>query len=92
MKRTSNQTKPEGFSQDDKKKVKATDLENFEKIEEEMFTDFGKFGRCNAPKHINCPQRFDPIFFKMFHSSSFLQISGRNSRTIRQSFVQRLCD
>ena len=59
MKRTRSQTKMGGLNQK-AKKIKAIMMENFEKIEEEMVTSFGKFGRCCA---LGCPQRSVPPCF-----------------------------
>jgi len=61
MKRTRYQEKQEKLNKDDKKKKKIDMnhvMENFEKIEKEMVTSFGKFGRCNSPELMPCPQRF----------------------------------
>ena len=65
MKRRRYQEKQEGLKKDAKKKDKKEMIdmmENFEKIEEEMVTSFGKFGRCNAPETMLCPRRFAPRF------------------------------
>jgi hypothetical protein len=70
MKRTRYQEKQEGLKKDAKKKDKKDMIhmmENFEKIEEEMVTSFGKFGRCNAPEHMLCPQRFASRFKNVFN-------------------------
>jgi hypothetical protein len=58
MKRMRYQEKQEGLNKDANKKDMIDPMENFEKIEEDMVTSFGKFGRCHAPEHMLCPQRF----------------------------------
>ena len=57
MPRTRSQMKSEGFRRTIVKKNSVTKIENFEKVEEEMITSSGKFGRCNVSKGILCPQR-----------------------------------
>ena len=71
MKRTRYQEKQEKLNKDDKKKKKIDMnhvMENFEKIEKEMVTSFGKFGRCNSPELMPCPQRF-ALPFKSYIST-----------------------
>ena len=61
MKRMRYQEKQEGLNKDAEKKDKRDMnnlMVNFEKIEEEMVTTFGKFGRCHAPEAMLCPRRF----------------------------------
>jgi hypothetical protein len=65
MKRTRYQENQEGLKNDANKKDKKDlnhMMENFEKIEEDMVTSFGKFGRCNAPEAMLCPRRFASRF------------------------------
>ena len=57
MPRTRSQMKSEGFRRTIVKKNSVTKIENFEKVEEEMITSSGKFGRCNVSEGILCPQR-----------------------------------
>ena len=92
MKRTRYQEKQEKLNKDDKKKKKIDMnhvMENFEKIEKEMVTSFGKFGRCNSPELMPCPQRF-ALPFKSFISND-LKISGRNIRDYGENRVRRMC-
>jgi len=66
-------------------------MENFEKMEEEMVTSLGKFGRCHAPEHMLCPRRFPLETVKILAVGSVALVDKTHkSSTASLEIVERI--